>query len=341
MRIKKLLLYFLIAAVVASFSSCANNDSDENYSSSGAVDSETISVSENTEKSDDTSNEKIPAFQNITVEVQNYDNEQLTFIYENESYTLPLSRDAFKDDIIYYSGLKLYSEQIINNKLGEKITAVLTVDEDMTKIQLCDVINQNGALLSNSGSICTLVRKEGSACELKDADYVLEADLNDLIVSQKINYADTVDDVVFLGYLFKDGKFIINELFVAEYDENGEKSYEEQTNRECYNFFGTVLNFNKEYAEIMLTDKKTICTVPAYYCEDELYEGQEVMITLDCDISLWGSGDNKTFDYAVIYTDPEEYNYADKDFDTLAYAKANPNELGRFIYTMIDEVTNE
>ncbi len=62
-----------------------------------------------------------------------------------KSYTLPLSRDNFKDDIVYYPGSKLHSEQIINNKLGEKVTAVLTVDDGITKIKLCDVIGQKTA----------------------------------------------------------------------------------------------------------------------------------------------------------------------------------------------------
>ena len=68
-------------------------------------------------------------FENITVETEKYENEQLTFTYEGKSYTLPLSRDNFKDDIVYYPGSKLHSEQIINNKLGEKVTAVLTVED--------------------------------------------------------------------------------------------------------------------------------------------------------------------------------------------------------------------
>lgn len=54
-------------------------------------------------------------FENITVETEKYENEQLTFTYEDKSYTLPLSRDNFKDDIVYYPESKLHSEQIINN----------------------------------------------------------------------------------------------------------------------------------------------------------------------------------------------------------------------------------
>lgn len=277
-------------------------------------------------------------FENITVETEKYENEQLTFTYEGKSYTLPLSRDNFKDDIVYYPGSKLHSEQIINNKLGEKVTAVLTVDDGITKIKLCDVIGQNGKVFSNSGGICTMTRTGGSACEFTDPQRTLKADLNDLIVYQKTNYPDEVDDVVYVGYLFKDNNFILNQLYVAEYDENGEKNYEEQLNRDLHSFFGTVQTIGDNMAEIKLTDKKTVCTVPTYYCDGELNEGLEVMVILDSSTDLFGSGKSESFDYAVICTDPAEYDPSGHEFGNLAYAKADSNNLGRFIYTEIGDI---
>lgn len=277
-------------------------------------------------------------FENITVETEKYENEQLTFTYEGKSYTLPLSRDNFKDDIVYYPGSKLHSEQIINNKLGEKVTAVLTVDDGITKIKLCDVIGQNGKVFSNSGGICTMTRTGGSACEFTDPQRTLKADLNDLIVYQKTNYPDEVDDVVYVGYLFKDNNFILNQLYVAEYDENGEKNYEEQLNRDLPSFFGTVQTIGDNMAEIKLTDKKTVCTVPTYYCDGELNEGLEVMVILDSSTDLFGSGKSESFDYAVICTDPAEYDPSGHEFGNLAYAKADSNNLGRFIYTEIGDI---
>ena len=263
-------------------------------------------------------------FKNITVETEKYENEQLTFTYEGKSYTLPLSRDNFKDDIVYYPGSKLHSEQIINNKLGEKVTAVLTVDDGITKIKLCDVIGQNGKVFSNSGGICTMTRTGGSACEFTDPQRTLKADLN--------------DDVVYVGYLFKDNNFILNQLYVAEYDENGEKNYEEQLNRDFPSFFGTVQTIGDNTAEIKLTDKKTVCTVPTYYCDGELSEGLEVMVILDSSTDLFGSGKSESFDYAVICTDPAEYDPSGHEFGNLAYAKADSNNLGRFIYTEIGDI---
>ena len=277
-------------------------------------------------------------FENITVETEKYENEQLTFTYEGKSYTLPLSRDNFKDDIVYYPGSKLHSEQIINNKLGEKVTAVLTVDDGITKIKLCDVIGQNGKVFSNSGGICTMTRTGGSACEFTDPQRTLKADLNDLIVYQEINYPDEVDDVVYGGYLFKDNNFILNQLYVAEYDENGEKNYEEQLNRDLPSFFGTVQTIGDNTAEIKLTDGKTVCTVPTYYCDGELSEGLEVMVILDSSTDLFGSGKSESFDYAVICTDPAEYDPSGHEFGNLAYGKADSNNLGRFIYTEIEDI---
>ena len=277
-------------------------------------------------------------FENITVETEKYENEQLTFTYEGKSYTLPLSRDNFKDDIVYYPGSKLHSEQIINNKLGEKVTAVLTVDDGITKIKLCDVIGQNGKVFSNSGGICTMTRTGGSACEFTDPQRTLKADLNDLIVYQEINYPDEVDDVVYVGYLFKDNNFILNQLYVAEYDENGEKNYEEQLNRDLPSFFGTVQTIGDNTAEIKLTDGKTVCTVPTYYCDGELSEGLEVMVILDSSTDLFGSGKSESFDYAVICTDPAEYDPSGHEFVNLAYGKADSNNLGRFIYTEIEDI---
>jgi hypothetical protein len=40
----------------------------------------------------------------------------------------------------------------------------------------------------------------------------------------------------------------------------------------------------------------------------------------------------------VIYTNAEDYNSSNKDFDTLAYAYASKNELGRFVYTTKDKL---
>ena len=52
-------------------------------------------------------------------------------------------------------------------------------------------------------------------------------------------------------------------------------------------FFGTVQTIGDNTAEIKLTDGKTVCTVPTYYCDGELSEGLEVMVILDCSTDLF------------------------------------------------------
>ena len=117
-----------------------------------------------------------------------------------------------------------------------------------------------------------------------------------------------------------------------------EKNYEEQLNRDFPSFFGTVQTIGDNTAEIKLTDKKTVCTVPTYYCDGELSEGLEVMVILDCSTDLFDSGKSESFDYAVICTDPAEYDPSGHEFGNLAYAKADSNNLGRFIYTEIGDI---
>lgn len=279
-------------------------------------------------------------FQTITAEAQGYDGEKLTFLYGGDTYTLPLSRDDFANDQVYYPGLKLYSEQIINNKLGEEVTAVLKVNEDMTKIIKCDVITKNGTVFTTGmgdsadesvDHTYTLKRTGGSMCEISNDDRVLEADLNDLIMSEKVDYEEEIADISFMGYLFTDGKFILNELYLKDGEE-----YSERLNREYPCFFGTVHAVGDDRAEIKLTDGETVCDVPMYYCDGELSEGLEVMVILDSSTDLFGSGKSESFDYAVICTDPAEYNASWRDFGKLAYARADGNNLGRFIYTEIE-----
>lgn len=293
----------------------------------------------------------------INVETQKYENEQLSFEYNNENYLLPLQGDRFVDDY-YWRGLKLTSEQIINNRLGEKITAVLNISEDMSEIYSCDVINQNGQIFyagmldASSEDIkrlnedpnaeklyqYTLTQVDGTIYQLSNINRTLTVDLNDLNTYEKLQYPAVVEDVSFKGYLFKDGQFIIQDLFFCTgYDENGYKGYNQRDTNNFPHFFATVQSIEDYSADILLNDKKTHVTVPLYYCESKLSIGQEVMVTLNCDTEIFGSGKDQDFDYAVIHTDPKLFNYDNIDFDTLAYAMAQENELGSYYYTTIDE----
>ena len=333
-RIKFIAALSLLAILLCG---CGSGKAD-NISESEVETSRVTTVSDVSKA--DKEGESQQAFETITAQAQSYDGEKLTFLYGGESYTLPLSRDDFANDQVYYPGLKLYSEQIINNKLGEEVTAVLKVDEDMTKIIKCDVITKNGTVFTtgmgdsadeSADHTYTLKRTGGSMCEISNDDRVLEADLNDLIISEKVDYEEEIADISFMGYLFTDGKFILNELYLKDGEE-----YSERLNREYPCFFGTVQAVGDDRAEIKLTDGETVCDVPMYYCDGELSEGLEVMVILDSSTDLFGSGKSESFDYAVMCTDPAEYNASGRDFGKLAYARADGNNLGRFIYTEIE-----
>ena len=68
---------------------------------------------------------------------------------------------------------------------------------------------------------------------------------------------------------------------------------------------------------------------------------QKKFMTFSCIVfsaDLFDSGKSESFDYAVICTDPAEYNASGREFGKLAYAKADSNNLGRFIYTEIGDI---
>ncbi|MBR1422133.1 MAG: hypothetical protein IJ571_01655 [Ruminococcus sp.] len=270
-------------------------------------------------------------WQVIEVQALKYEYEQLTFEYKGSNYTMPLDRNDFKDDVVYANGMKIYSEQIINNRIGETVTAQLSVNEDMTKIRKCDVITPNGKLYS--ASEYRMTRKEGSVIELTNGSETFEADLNDLIISQKSNYPSVLDDVTFIGYRFSDGKVLLNQLIVAQTDINGNKEYVPMLNTSYPSFLGTVDSLDEGGATVILTDNITVCHIPIYYCESALSEGDRVMMILDSGLDLFQSGEEVSFDYAVILTE-DEFSTGVRNFDDLAYAKADPNNLGRFIFTV-------
>ena len=78
-------------------------------------------------------------------------------------------------------------------------------------------------------------------------------------------------------------------------------------------------------ATFILNDGKTVCTAPTYFNDGEVTEGAQVMVTLDEDTSLYGSGESKEYDFAVFYTSPDTY-----DFENKMYALDDSGKLGGF-----------
>ena len=71
-----------------------------------------------------------------------------------------------------------------------------------------------------------------------------------------------------------------------------------------------------------MNDGITLCNVPVCYSDGgSLEPGTKIMLVLTEDDSLFGSGEEKSFDYAVISTEPEKYNRGKKEFSDLAYGE--------------------
>lgn len=338
-KITKRLFGIAVIGGIICLTACGNSQNNSENSSSAAV-----SAAES--RADSLLKSRVT----LQAEAVGYDNGQLTFVYGGEEYTLAMDSELFEHDEKYVNGKSL-SQAIINNDIGEDISAEVVADEGITKIYSCDVVSPNGEKYA-SGMYedikadvpaeeydYKLRHKGGSVYELSNANRTITADFNDLEEWAKGKYPESADDVMFSGYLFADGKFIIEDInLLISVNDDGSKTYEPLTTVDYPGFFGTVQAVADDTAEIKLTDGKTVCIVPTYYCDGELSEGLKVMVILDSSTDLFGSGKTATFDYAVICTDPAEYDPSGREFDKLAYAKADSNELGRFIYTEVGEI---
>ena len=79
----------------------------------------------------------------LQAEAVAYDNGQLTFVYDGKEYTLAMDSELFEHDEKYVNGKSL-SQAIINNDIGEVISAEIVASEGITKIYSCDVVSPNG-----------------------------------------------------------------------------------------------------------------------------------------------------------------------------------------------------
>lgn len=366
----KKLLYILAACLV--LSGCADDaqsSSDEavTTTTSATTEADNSSVPDETSKPEDKPNPK-PEKMAITAEVLSYKSGMLTFKYDDKEYSLPIASDKFDND---HSEHPCLSERIINNKLGETVYAKISVKPDMSEIFICDVVNMNGKELNaewptqedengkeyvDESLIYTLKRKEGSLCELSNNYNKFEFDLNDLPFWYRYDYPEVVKPVHFNYYKFKDGKTFITKIY-PEFTLEG-KTLASDINYFSHDgilaFFGVIQSITDDgkTMTVQLNDKKTLCTMPTYYNDGELKEGMEIMAALRAESSLFGSGGEHEFDYAVIYTDAEYYNqtgftnrYADDylteriEFDELAYAKYAGSS--HFSYTKIKDVERQ
>lgn len=355
----KKIIPFLITAII--LSSCA-----EAQSSSEAEPSQTTTSTVTTTTT--APKAAIPEKKiRISAEVISYKDGQLTFTYNGREYVLPMERSCFELKTTYI-GLftkssppdpyyKMLPEKIIDNELGEKISAVLTVDEAVTEISECDVITPNGKVyvghgtgyedVNHDGSVDYKFRRTGStACEFYNDARTFSADLNDLPSYLKMKYPTEIGDIFsFEGYLFKDGKFILNDFrtentsYYSEelgaYTSEGYTLYLQKYNKTNF-FFAAVQKITGDKATFILNDGKTVCTVPTYYNDGELKDGMQVIVMLDEDVSLFGSGAQKEYDYAVFI-----YPTDTRRFEERAYAVLSETTMGKLDVTEINQLRKE
>ena len=300
----------------------------------------------------------------INADVVSYKDEQLTFTYNGSNYTLPMERSCLELKMTYIGQFtkssppdpyyKMLPEKIIDNDLGERISAVLTVDEAVTEISECDVITPNGKLyvgygseqedINHDGSTCYKFRRKGNtACEFYNDTRTISADLNDLPSYLKMKYPSELDDIFsFEGYLFKDGKFILNS-FSAEnttyyseelgaYTAQNHTLYLQKYNNTNY-FFAVIQNVSEDKATFILNDGKTVCTAPTYYSDGELKEDMQVIVMLDEDVSLFESGAKNEYDFAV-FISPTDLTR----FEEHAYAVHSQTTIGKLDVTDIRQL---
>lgn len=303
----------------------------------------------------------------INADVISYKDEQLTFTYNGKDYTLPMERSCLELKMTYIGQFtkssppdpyyKMLPEKIIDNDLGEKISAVLTVDEAVTEISECDVITPNGKLyvgygskqedINHDGSTCYKFRRTGStACEFYNDTRTISADLNDLPSYLKMKYPTEIGDIFsFEGYLFKDGKFILNDFktentsYYSEelgtYTSEGYTLYLQKYNKSNF-FFAAVQKITGDKATFILNDGKTVCTAPTYYNDGEVKEGMQVIVMLDEDVSLFGSGAKNEYDFAV-FISPTDLTR----FEEHAYAVHSQTTIGKLDVTDIRQLGKE
>ena len=331
--------FFLLCC--CALSGCTGSDISSNDVSSREV--QTTSITTVTAEK-----QELPKHQTITVITKQYDGENLLFEYNGEDYSLPFKKEYFIEEekypLIHTSDC--ISVMIINNKLGERVTGVLEVNEDITEAFSCDVVGNNGEPIDEFSDVTDKIdenelfkaeRVNGSIYTLKSCKHTLSFDVNSLPSIYKGNIPEDIP-ICFSGYVFSDGWLISEPLETIDIDDYTDIKYSQITNQNKISFFGTVKSLSEDRAAVLLTDGKTLCDVPAYYTDGELKEGMEVMATLNAGPELYGSGNEYKDDFAVFHTDPKEYNTSGCELSELAFAKYDEVNIFDYIYTKADEI---
>ena len=316
----RLVAYILVNAVTGDISFDLDPWNDE----VAVIKKPEITSGKGLEYSADSKTEKVAAkaepakeeAKSITIEAiaESYENEKLTFTYEGKSYTLPLPKERFAR---WEMGISEFYPDIINNRHGIEVKAELVVNEDISDIKSCDVYTPNGKVYDmpaefnadgtlNTDYDFTFHKGEGSKCSFTNKNETVNADLNDLPTYLKLDYKDGMTPVQFGGCMFNDGTFMMLSLYTNRVTDAGyEWSEDDIVYGNC--FIGTVEKINAYRSELTLNDGVTKINIPISLNDGEVSEGMTVMAMIYDEPTLYGSGESREYDYALIFTEPEKY----------------------------------
>ena len=334
--------YRHLISIIASIVLTGCSGSADTQSNVPAAEKDAVSVSESISETD---TEEL-----LEVEVISYEDDTLSFVRDDETLSLKMSPELFANDT-YTRGKKTMSEKIISNNLGLETKGYIRLD-GKGNIKYCDVFKANGdqfdsSMTAPSGTpyektFMNMKRIKGSKYEFSNSYTTFTADLNELSNDLKADYGEEQQGVEVSGYRFKTGEVMIESISIFDHEETvgGETQYyfTMLDNYDKYSFFGTIKSLSEGRAKVLLTDGKTLCDVPAYYTDGELAAGMEVMLTLNAEPSLYGSGKEYRDDFAVFHTDPAEYNTSGSGFSELAYARYDQVDIYDYIYTKAAEI---
>ncbi len=341
--IRKMLFILSLSALLTACAEDSSSSSD--YKTSSAVTTVTTAKAES--HSDESKTNEVQRLKVIS-----YKDEKLTVERNGKEEVYDLKRNELDETA---TPLSLTLPERVINTPDEEIYADILFSADGKRIISCDVIKQNLTRYSYeemSGLALpaaedwdklevSISRVKGSVFEISNDRETLTVDLNELDNLFKGKYPDHTDRGLFDGYKFADGKFLLTELlyYYRDNTENGGTvpEYTRFLATEYYFFFGTVQSVSDDRAKVLLTDGKTLCDVPTYYNDCEVKAEQEVMLTLDADKTLFGSGEKYKADYAVFWTKSDVYNQSGKNFGELAYAKMSTTTAGQLDYTLVDQ----
>lgn len=334
MKIKSYISIILAALLL---SACASQENGGNTTQPEASETTVTSASPTESVTAPAETSKAPeTLETIKVGLKSYEGDRLTFEYEGEEQELEVW-----DNVFSTMGGTDPARLVINNRYGETIPAAIKLNPEKTRVVSCELLldqimntfNDNESrMLSDEDRVLKMEKLDNTRLRIYNKVRSVEADIRDMDIMYMGRYPDSFEDLTTTGYILPSGTYLAEWIgFLSEADETT-RTYTFCDLMPYWHFFGTVQSVTDDRAEVLLTDGKTLCDVPTYFNDGEIKEGAEVMLTLDAESSLFGSGERFEDDYAVFHTRPETYNPSGREFESLAYAKYDKRS-GDLVYT--------